>query len=161
MPIVTLPSRARRSWSITSETCGLCILLSVACGLDQSGSRTACGLNVAGEQENCSLGVVKRCYGLLTLRKFTARAPPMTATDKTYGRVGQSKASMVEWDNLPGSAAFHAPYSSTTVITDCKKCGYFSDCKAFRSRCCSGTDGGNFLQFLSKKGSWTAANAVQ
>jgi hypothetical protein len=48
-------------------------LLSVACGLDQSGSRTACGLNVAGEQEKCSLGVVKRCYRLLTLKKFAVR----------------------------------------------------------------------------------------
>jgi hypothetical protein len=36
---------------------------------------------------------------------------------------------MVEWDSLPGSAAFQAPCSSTTVISGCKKCGYFSDRK--------------------------------
>jgi hypothetical protein len=33
----------------------------------------ACDLNVAGERKNCSLGVVKRCYRLLTLKKFAVR----------------------------------------------------------------------------------------
>jgi hypothetical protein len=31
--------------------------------------------------------------------------------------------SMVECDNLPGSAFFEAPYSSVTVFTRRKKCG--------------------------------------
>jgi hypothetical protein len=30
MPMAALPSIARRSWSMTSETCDPCILLSVA-----------------------------------------------------------------------------------------------------------------------------------
>jgi hypothetical protein len=85
----------------------------------------------------------------------------MTATDKTYGRVGQSKASMVEWDNLRGSAAFLATFPPLPSL------------QIVRSAAISRTESvpismlqrHRWWQFsavpLGKKGSWTAANAVQ